>query len=150
MDLNSRSVLKGRGTQFPLKRREGAEYAAVGLSTAWCGNSAGTYEECATCPAICAHEGSPWARCAAVEWPGVPSALEPIMVCAMQGWRPQRLESQCLFCQGGKQLSRGWGMGADQRSHAQPVEVCAFRQESHEIVELKLGETAPAALCDRV
>lgn len=38
-------------------------------------------------------------------------------------------------------------MGADQRSHAQLVEICAFRQESDKTVELKLGEMAPAALC---
>lgn len=41
-------------------------------------------------------------------------------------------------------------MGAEQRPHAQPVEVCAFRQESDKTVQLKLGEIAPAALCGKV
>lgn len=79
-------------------------YLQLGVATRQGPPIAETCEGCATCPAICPQEGSPWARHAAVS-----RVLELTTVHAMPGWRPQHLQSRSCFCQVGKHLSRGWG-----------------------------------------
>lgn len=71
---------------------------------------AGSYERCATHPAVVPHEVSPtFPERVVLQWSDQEStnALEPIMVHAMEGWRLQLLGTLSPLHQVGKQLFRG-------------------------------------------